>query len=483
MKKTLLLFAVSLLTSQALNAQNDLERTAKNFHNFWSEHQLPNSPYFPYHGAVDSYFIDSLNNRIPKHSYIDIKTGGRNHFIVQNNEGYHLLDANLKRVTEKAYDLIELNYGMDLELTSNGEKSHFTWNEETNSYGISDEAWPTPPNGPSFVRNYNLELGKVTDSRFKSKVIERLRLGIDITKTLTTEQKGKNILVKKGDEIVFKGPEKPMLYYDFMITGEKGPHSLYHPISKKPILENCDRFWCVKSYLIVSVKGSLRKHIVSDKGEIVLTTAGEIRYYDYDYGGEHYSFFCDGRSILNLTGNIVYHSDGELIGIGEHYIYAGNKGGYLGDLSHEIRMDCTNFKRIGNLTLGQLGKNSWRLYDPSSVLIKEFSDFYYNPTDSLLVCTGDNKTIVANPYSGKIHNIYEYDVRAQKHDKRDNWKYYAVSKDESKTLEGRFDARAGKLIETNYLKIEWPKSEDYYIVLTQNGDIRYLKQDGYELFD
>ncbi|NVK65455.1 MAG: hypothetical protein HWE22_12765 [Flavobacteriales bacterium] len=484
MQKTLLLFAVSLLTSPATLAQSDLDKKANKFQYYWSEHQLPESSYMPYHGTTESYFIDSINNRIPNHSYKDIKTGGKHHFIVQSDKGFHLLDTKLKLVTDKAYDLIELNHGSELELTSEGKKSYYVWDSDTKTYAYTNEVAPPTPWAVPPKRTYDMELGKVSDNRFKSKRIERLRLGIDMTKTLTTEQKGKKLLVMKNGEIVFKGAEKPMLYYDFMITGEKGPHAIYHPSSKKPILENCDRFWCVESYLIVSVKDNLRKYIISDKGEIVLTTAGEIRYYDYDFGGEHYSYFCDGRTVLNLSGNVVYHSDGELIGVGEHYIFAGNKGGYLGDLSHDIKMECTNFKRIGNLTIGQLGKDSWRLFDPTSVLIKKFSDFYYNPSDSLVVCSGENKTIVANPVSGKIHNIDDFNVRAQKQSRSDDWKYYVLAKGkEDGTLEGRFDPKEGKLIEPDYLKIEWPTSEDYYIVLTEEGTIRYLKHDGSKLFD
>jgi hypothetical protein len=76
---------------------------------------------------------------------------------------------------------------------------------------------------------------------------------------------------------------------------------------------------------------------------VILSSVGEIRYYDYEFGGEQCSFFCVGRSVVNLNGDKIYHSDGELIGVGEHYIFSGNSGGYLVNLCHDIKMSCTNF--------------------------------------------------------------------------------------------------------------------------------------------
>lgn len=484
MKNSLLLFVVVFLNAACSFSQNAIEKTAKNFQFNWNEYLLPKSSFFIYHGKRESYFIDSKGNRVIGHTYLDIKTGGKHHFIVQNDEGFHILDTSLTRVTEKAFDKIQLNHGWEVELTFGDKTSFYSWSYESKSYEFTDIQEPTPPWATSPKRTYNLKLGEVNDSRFKSKRIERLRLGIDMSKTLSTEQKGKNVLVKKDGNVVYKGPSKPMLYYDFMITATKSPHSLYHPKSKKPILENCDRFWCVKDFLVVSMKGSLVKHIVSSKGDIVLTSSGEIRYYDYEFGGQQYAFFCDGRSVVNLKGDLIYRSDGELVGVAEHYIYTGNSGAYLGDLSQNLQMNCMNFQRFGSLTVGQLGNKSWRLFDAKSVLINEFNDFFYSKSDSVLVCAEDNRTIIANPHSGKIYHTYSAPIRAQKSNITKEWRFYAKGEDEDGTsLEGRFTPKKGVVIPPKYLKIEWPESESYYIVVTKEGDIRYLKNDGQELFD
>ena len=167
MKKTLLLFAVALLSSPAYFAHGDLERKAKNFDYQWNEYLLPDCSFYPYHGANESYFIDALNNRVAKHSYMDIKTGGQHHYIVQTKEGYHLLDTNLKLVTNKAYDGIELKTGREIELTLGNEKSYYVWNPTTKSYGFTNEKplsldrSVTPPAASVML------LGQVTDNRFK----------------------------------------------------------------------------------------------------------------------------------------------------------------------------------------------------------------------------------------------------------------------------------------------------------------------------
>ena len=467
-----------------LFAQQDVEKLTANFEFNWKGYLLPESPFLIYHGTDETYFIDSLGKRVRDHSYLDIKTGGTNHFIVQDAAGFHILDISLTKITQKGYDNIVLKYGRVLELSSNEQTTYYSWQNETNSYEFTDVSVTYEPSLVTTKGSEKLELGKVNDSRFKAKRIDKLRLGIDMTKTLSIGQKGKYVLVLKGDDIVYKGPSKPMLFYDFMITGAKAPHSVYHPISKDPILENCERFWFVGSLLVVSIKGSSQKHILSNSGEIILSSVGEIRYYDYTFGGKQYSFFCDGRSVVNLNGDQIYRSDGELIGIGEHYIYSGNSGGYLGDLSHEIKMNCTNFERFEVLTVGQTGRNQWRLFNPKSILINEFDDYFYNQADSLLVCTEEAKTIVFNSYTGEMTVIHPIGVRAQKMNPEDNWKYYTTTTSPHDIkLEGRFDPIEGRIIKAEYLKIEWPKSANYYIVLTKDGLIRYLNSDGQEMFD
>ena len=484
MKNSLLLFAVTLICFTPLFAQQDVEKLTANFEFNWNEYLLPECSFLIYHGSDEANFIDSLGKRVPEHSYLDIKTGGKHHFIVQDASGFHILDTALKRVTKKAYDNIELNFGFEIELTSNEETSYYSWNPEIKSYEFTDEGQPVPPGAYPYKREYNLKLGKVNDSRFKAKRIEKLRLGIDMTQTLSIGQKGKNVLVKKGDVVVYKGPIKPMLFNDFMITGSKAPHSIYHPISKEPVLQNCEHFWFVGSFLVVSIKGTSQKHILSNTGEIILSSVGEIRYYDYEFGGRQYSFFCDGRSVVNFNGNTIYHSDGELIGVGEHYIYAGYSGGYLGNISHGIEMNSTNFERFEVLTVAKTGRNAWRLYDPKSILINSFDDYFYDQTDSLLVCTEEMKTIVCNPFSGEILEAFPGGVRAQKSRNETEWKYYKLKKTaEGVFLEGRFDPKEGIVVASNYRKIEWSESSNYYIVITEKGFIRYLDSEGQELFD
>lgn len=484
MKKSLLLFVVSFFCSTPLFGQQDVEKRAANFEFTWTDHLLPNCSFLIFQGKDEAYFIDSLGNRVPNHTYLSIETGGNDHFIVKSKSGFHLLDTKLTFVTDKNYDTIQLYSRSEIKLTLKGVHSYYTWDNESKGYKFTQNPPQIRPQGVFQKDAVNLELGKVNDPRFKAKRIEQLRLGIDMTTTLTVGQKGKNVLVFKGDEIVFKGLEKPMLFYDFMITGEKGPHSIYHPISKEPILENCDRFWCVGSFLVVSVKESLRKHIVSNTGKIILSSAGEIRYYDYELGGTRFSFFCDGRSVVNMNGDVIYNSDGELIGVAEHYIYAGNKGAYLGNLTSKIDMNCTNFIRYGVLTLGQTAKKEWRLYDPKSILVNSIEDFYIDETDSIITCASESKTMVFNAFTGNLLQMFPGAVRGQNMPNENKWKYFSVKKSPSGVyLEGRFDPIHGIVIESKYRKIEWPSSENYYIVLLQDGSIRYLDGNGQELFD
>lgn len=472
------------MSSTPLFAQQDVEKITANFAFNWNEYELPECSFLIYHGNNEAYFIDSLGQRVSNHSYLDIKTGGRHHFIVQDESGFHLLDTSLTRVTQKPYDNIHLNYGFELELTSSEKTSYYYWDYESKSYVFTDISGPPPPMQGERKREYNLNLGDKIASKFKAKRIEKLRLGIDMTQTLSIGQKGKNVLVLKNDDVVYKGPTKPMLFNDLMIAGSKAPYSIYHPISKDPILENCERFWFVGSFLVVSIKGTAEKHVVSNSGKIILSSVGEVRYYDYDFGGNQYSFFCDGRSVVNLSGNVIYQSDGELIGVGEHYIYAGYSGGYLGNLTHTIDMNCTNFERVGILTVGKTGRNTWRLFNSKSTLINSFDDYFYAETDSLLVCTKENKTIVCDPFSGEIVETFPGEVRAVKSRNATDWKFFKLkNKSDDVILEGRFDPKKGNLIEPNYRKIEWPESANYYIVLTEKGLIRYLDREGKELFD
>ncbi len=484
MKNSLLLFVVTFICSTTVFAQQDIEKITANFEFNWNEYLLPDCSFLIYHGKDGAHFIDSSGNYISDQVYLNIKTGGKHHFIVQDESGFHILDTSLTRITQKAYDDIALNFGSEIELTLKGKTTYYSWQNELKSYGFTDIPELTPPWAKPEKRIYNLKLGEVNDSRFKAKRIEKLRIGIDMTKTLSIEQKGKNILVKKDDIVVYKGPSKPMLFNDLMITGSKPPHSVYHPISKNPILENCERFWFVGSLLVVSIKGSSQKHILSNSGKIILSSVGEIRYYDYDFGGRHYSFFCDGRSVVNLNGNIIYRSDGELIGVAENYIYAGNYGGYLGNLTHEIKMNCTNFKRYGILTIGQTGRNQWRLFSPKSVLMNSFDDYFYEQSDSMLICAEETKTVVCNPYNGEIIEAYPGGIRAQESRNGTGRKYYSIQKfDDGITLEGRFDPKKGILVAPKYRKIEWLESTNYYVVITKRGLIRYLDSTGQELFD
>ncbi|MFK7783823.1 MAG: hypothetical protein AB8B56_01840 [Crocinitomicaceae bacterium] len=483
MKKILLSFALIFVSFTSLFAQQDTQKIAANFKFTWNDHLLPNSSFLVYHGKNESYFLDSTGNRVPEHSYLDIKTGGFSHFIVQTKEGYHVLDTQLGLVTKKAYDEIKLITRYDLKLSKDETVQYLIWSSDKEEYVFSDALTDRPPMIPPKIEEISTKLGKVQDSRFKSKRIERLRFGIDMSQTLTVGQKGKNVLIKKGEKIVYKGPTKPMLFYDFAITGSKGPHSIYHPISKDPILENCDLFWFVDSYLVVSVKGSPRKYIISNTGEIILSSAGEIRHYNYTFGGRKYAFFCDGRSVVNLAGDLVYKSDGELIGVGEHYIYSGYKGAYLGDLTHTVKLDCSSFARYQNITIGQTGRNQYRVYDAKSILVNKVNDYYIDKADSVVVCAGDSKIIICDPFSGKVKDVKPGKVEGRPSQNKE-WKYFLTAVDETNTqLEGRFDATEGVIVSPKYLKIEWPESEKYHVVLTKEGLIRYLDSSGKELFD
>jgi hypothetical protein len=478
MKKILLVFALFLVGSATVFAQQDIKKIAENFKFTWNEHRLPNSSFLIYHGKEESYFLDSTLNRVPDHSYLDIKTGGKDHFIVQDEEGFHVLNTELERVTEKAYDKIDLNFGSEIVLTSGERVSFYAWDYEKKNYSFTDTKEPTPPWQMAPERTYNSKLGEVADSRFKAKRIERLRLGIDMSETLTVGQKGKNVLVKKGETLVYKGPTKPMLFYDFAITGTKGPHSVYHPISKKPILGNCDQFWFIGSFLVVSVKDDLRKHIISNTGEIILSSAGEIRYYNYEYGDQEYAFFCDGRSVINMNGDLIFRSDGELIGVGEHCIYAGYSGAHLGDLSHSIKMDCSNFERYNTLSIGKTGRNEYRVFNSKSVLVNKVNDYFVDKKDSLVICVEDSKTFVCDPIKETVINIHPIQVEGRLTQSK-YWKYYVLKSDETgNELEGRFEPKKGVVVQGEYLKIEWPESGNYHIVLTKDGRIRYLDGNG-----
>jgi len=485
MKHLLLSFALIVVSSTSILAQQDVQKFATNFSYAWSNYLLPNSPFLIYHGKEECYFIDSLGDRVPNHAYSDIKTGGASHFIVQDDKGFHILNAQLERVTNKPFDNIKLIYRSQLELTAGERTLYYTYSYKKGEYEFTDIEEPIPPRLMSANNASDTQLGKVNDARFKAKRIERLRLGIDMSQTLTVGQKRKNVLIQKGDTLVYKGPTKPMLFYDFAITGAKSPHTLYHPVSgpKTPLLENCERFWCVGSFLVVSIKGSPTKHVVSNTGEIILTSAGEIRYYEYEFGGQEYAFFCDGRSVVNLNGDVIYKSDGELIGVGEHYIYSGYSGAYLGDLSQTIQMNCSRFDRYNLITVGQTGRNEYSVYDPKSVLVNQIRDYYIDQNDSVIVCVDDSQTIVCDPFEGKVANIYPIVVQGRT-EEGEQWKYIIQEKDsEGNEREGRFDPKKGVFIEAKYTKIEWPESEKYHIVLTSDGKIRYLDSNGQELFD
>jgi hypothetical protein len=483
MKLLLLLFALFFARSVFGQTEQEIQRTTSNFTYEWANYLLPDSPFLIYHGKDKSYFVDSNGRRVPNHAYLDIRTGGKSHFIVQTAEGFHLLNAQLERVTEKPYTNIQLIDRSQLKLTIGERTTFYEYDHAKRGYIFTDIPSPVlpavVPMEPAKVQVF----GNVTDARFKAKRIEQLRLGIDMSQTLTTEQKGKNILVKKGETIFYKGPTKPMLFYDFAIAGEKGPYSVYHPISKEPLLENCERFWCVGSFLVVAIKGNLRKHVVSNTGEIILTSAGEIRYYEYEYGGRNFAFFCDGRSVVNLNGDLIYKSDGDLIGVGEHYIYSGYTGAYLGDLSHTVKMDCSSLDRYETITIGQTGRNEYRAYNVKSVMIDKVNNYYIDKHDSVVVCVTDSKTFVCNPFTGQVIEIYPVSVEARTLPDY-TMKYFITKMDANGTvLKGRFDPKRGRLANAEYLNIEWPPSEKYHVVVTTDGKIRYLDKNGQKLFD
>lgn len=484
MRTSLLLIAVTLTCSAPSHGQTDLERITATFDSYWTDHILPDCTYRIFHGKEAVYFIDSLNEPIPKHSYIDIKAGGTSHFIVQDKTGFHILDTQLNRITKKPYELIELLAGTSIQLRSGERTTYYSWNYETQSYGFSDQMNPLPPMATGITPRHKLELGKIEDQRFKAKRIEQLRIGIDMSKTLTVGQKGKNVLILNDEKVVYKGSKKPMLFYNYMITQSSAPHALYHPTSKEPILENCERFWCVDSFLVVAIKGTSEKHIISNSGKIILSSVGEIRYYDYELDGNRYSFFCDGRSVVNRNGKILYHSDGELIGVGEHYIYSGFTGGYLEDLTQEIKMSYSNFERFGDVTIGQVGRDEWRMMRPKEIVLDSFEDYTYQASDSLIVCLGEAATYTYNPFIAFPPTIYPFGVFAMSHRIGEDWRYYIKKHCSDNVLrEGRFDPVKGVIVNPKYRKIEWPTSGNYYIVLTDSGDYRYLDVNGQELFE
>lgn len=191
MKKILLGFALIFASTAPLIAQQDAQKIAANFKFTWNDHLLPNSSFLVYHGKDESYFLDSTRSRVPDHSYLDIKTGGKSHFIVKDENGFHLLNTDLERVTKKAYDDIKLNFGSELKLTLGENVRFYSYEHEKEGYVFTDTQRPTPPWSIPVERTLKSELGKVKDSRFKSKRIERLRLGIDMSQTLTVGQKGK----------------------------------------------------------------------------------------------------------------------------------------------------------------------------------------------------------------------------------------------------------------------------------------------------
>jgi len=105
------------------------------------------------------------------------------------------------------------------------------------------------------------------------------------------------------------------------------------------------------------------------------------------------------------------------------------------------------------------------------------------PIDSVIVCAGDSKIIICDPFSGKVKDIKPGQVEGRL-SQSNKWKYFLTKMDETNTqLEGRFDAEEGVVVRPKYLKIEWPESERYYVVLTKDGLIRYLDSSGKELFD
>jgi hypothetical protein len=64
------------------------------------------------------------------------------------------------------------------------------------------------------------------------------------------------------------------------------------------------------------------------------------------------------------------------------------------------------------------------------------------------------------------------------------WKYYSMKTSQDNVQrEGRLAPKEGRIIKAKYHKIEWLKSTNYYIVITEACLIRYLDSKGQELFD
>lgn len=469
-------FAFALLCAGQILGQTDAEKSIEKFNSSWSNHVLPNTSHSIYHGKEGWYFNDASGKKIPSHLYTEIHGGGKSHYIVRDSKGYHILDTNLNRVTKQPFESISFDGKSQFTLIVKGETSYFTANDDEHgsvqSLVSSAVAQPKSP-----------ELGSISDNKFKSKKIERLRLGIDMSRTLKSSKKGKNVIVSKNETIVYKGLTQPMLYYDFVITETKAPHSIYHPAYKKAFLTNCEQFWFVDSFLIVAFQGKSEKWIVSNSGDVILTTMGEIRYYNYQHGGQEYSFFCDGRNVVNRRGEVIHHSDGELVGVGEHVIYANNRGGYLGDLSKTIQLNYTNFERFEELTCAQLSRSEWCLLAADSVILSGFNNFLYRESEGVLICTNHSNTYVVNCKTGKI--IQQYDFKTNLHVKTLDDSTYFFEKTGSDNLPrwGIFELGKGIKVDAKYRCIGFSSSGNSYVVLTESCAVEYVNSAGQELFD
>ena len=469
-------FAFALLCAGQILGQTDAEKSTEKFNSSWSAHVLPHCSLSVHHGKEGWYFKDAAEKKIQHHLYTEILGGGKSHYIVRDPKGYHILDTNLIKVTKQPFESISFDGKSQFTLISKGETSYFNAND-------SEDATEFTFVSSTVMQPKSPELGSVTDNKFKSKKIERLRLGIDMSSTLKSSKKGKNVIVTKNETIVYKGLTQPMLYYDFVITESKAPHSIYHPAYKKVFLTNCEQFWFVDSFLIVAFQGSSEKWIISNSGDVILTTVGEIRYYNYQHGGQEYSFFCDGRNLVNRKGDVIYHSDGELVGVGEHVIYANNRGAYLGDLSKAVQLKYTNFERFEELTCAQVSRSEWCLLAADSVVLSGFSNFLYRENDGLLICTNHSNTYVVNCKTGKI--VQQYDFKAQLHVKTLNDSDYFFEKMGSDDLPrwGIFELGKGIKVEANYRSMGFSSSGNSYVVLTESCEVEYVNAAGQELFD
>lgn len=475
-------FAFALLCVGQLFGQSDLDKATEKFNSNWNSYVLPDCSHTVFHGKDGWYFNDSQGKIVPNHLYLEIFGGGKAHYIAKDASGFHLLDTNLVHQTKKPFEAISFDGKSTFTLLSKGEMSYYV----VEDYGDSSDI--VASDGSFLSSNYLSQhkppaLGIVTESKFKSKKIERLRLGIDVSTTLTSAQKGSNAIVTKNGEIVFKGLTPPMLYYDFMIAETKPPHAIYHPAYKKVFLTNCDQFWFVDSFLIVSFLGSSEKWILSNSGDVVLTSLGDIRYYEYELGGEKYSFFCDGRSLVNRNGDVIYRSDGELIGVGEHVIYANNRGGYLGDLTKAVPLKYTNFERFGNLTCAQVSRNEWCLLSADSVVISQMDNFVYRELESLLICTHGSATYFVNCKTGEITR--KYDVKTNLHLQLARSSDHFIEKTGTDNLPrfGILNVEKGIITESKYRSIGFCSEGNGYVVLTEDGRIEYLNSEGQALFD